>query len=181
MSGVSPIVAALLPHIAVGVACAAALGLVWLGGGLGGRLLKRARNWLGDGPSVERFRALALPLRGCRVMMMRHYENRGGGFIGALPAVSKGAGISTDFNALFNRLTALKIPVFEALSYRDDTPRGRRFWVAYMTDTERLARWGNLKSARNGDRPHLTWHSGNVTAGGDAEGPIGAASEGPEE
>ena len=160
-------------------------GIIFAAGTLGTWFAMWSAKWVpslwNDGPSVKRFRALAPQLRALRTRATRHYENRGGAFIGSFPTVSEGASISADFSQLFNRLAALKILVFEALSYRDDTPRGRRFWVAYLANMEHLARWGSLKSARNPEIPHLTWHSGNVIEGSDAEGPIGASRQESEE
>ncbi len=148
-------------------------GTIFVAGTLGTAVVLWLAKWVGSrrdgGSSVAEFRALKAPLRVCRVSMVRHYKNRAGGFVGALDAVSEGAAISMDFKDLFGRLRALKVPVFEALSYRDDTPRGRRFWVAYLIELEHMAGSGDLKGARNPDIPHLIWHSGNVAAGGDAE------------
>ena len=151
-------------------------GTVFVAGVLGTAVMLLAAKWVtslrAGGSSVAKFRDLALPLRVCLVDMQRHYKNRAGGFVGSLDAVAEGARLSEDSRDLFNRLKALGIPVSEAISYRDDTPRGRRFWVAYLTSLERLAGAGDLKSAQNRERPHLIWDSGNVAAGGDAEGPI---------
>ena len=165
MSTITTIGEAALPHI-ISAGTVIVLGMfgTLLAYGLI-RFVPRARYYLNDGPKVERFRDLASTLKKCRNNMVRHYENRGAAFVGPLPVITEGAAISADFNGLFIELRSLNIPVIEAKRYRDDTPRGKRFWVAYLTDMEKLARRGDLKSARSPNRPHLTWHSGNVVEG----------------
>ena len=118
----------------------------------------RTRYW-NDGPNVDRFRALVPSLRACRTKLIRHYGNRGTSLVGFLPVVSEASAIMADFSGVFEQLIKLKIPLADAKRYMDESDRGIRFCVGYLSAFEQRARGGHLRRARSRNLVEITWQS----------------------
>ncbi len=110
VSAVSPIAAAILPHIAIGFALAAGLWLVWLGVGFWGRLWEKTGYWLSDGATVDRFRALAPEIGAYKARMICHYEAHRSAAPRHLEDASEDSLLIMQMATLFGDLQYLGIP-----------------------------------------------------------------------
>ena len=162
MSAVSPIAAAILPHIAIGCALAAGLWLVWLGVGFWGRLWEKTGYWLSDGRTVDRFRALAPEIEAYKAKMICHYEARRSAAPRHLEDASEDSLLIMKMATLFGDLQYLGIPRPDRQRFTDQNRRGLEFCVAYLTALEYLAEGGHLARARAGEFIESLWEAATV-------------------
>ena len=79
--------------------------------------------------------------------------------MGFLPVVSEASAIMADFSGVFEQLIKLKIPLADAKRYLDESDRGIRFCVGYLSVLEQRARGGHLRRARSRNLVEITWQS----------------------
>ena len=158
VSAVTTVGAAVLPYV---LFC----GALYFGGILAAQGFKRVRYHWQDGPSVDKFRALAPRLSMARSRLQRHYMNRGTS-VGDQPVVSDASALMVEFSGLLGQLLELGVPVVDAKRYMEGTARGLRFQMSYVSALAELASEGHLRRARSRILVRTIWQSVDI---GEAE------------
>ena len=134
--------------------------MLYFGGILAAWGFKRARYYFNEGPKVDKLRALAPKLGTAKAQIIRHYRNRESSPEGEV--LADASALMAKFSEVFDPLRELGVPVGYATPYLNESDRGMRFTLAWLSALEQRARQGNLKGARS---PYLVNHCWDLANG----------------